>query len=255
MSKFHFLNIVSFFLLLAILAMGFQTTILITFLGILYLGILVLGSTLIQFNFYFSSLNKGNTKKKQIALTFDDGPDVQSTQQILDILAKYNLKATFFCIGKKAETQSELIRQMDDDGHLIGNHSYSHANLFSLFSPKKMIQELRLTNDIIAQQIRKKPRLFRPPYGVTNPSIGKAIKETKLLTVGWSLRSFDTNRSPEKVLKKIKNRLQPGEVILFHDDRSNTPQILASLLPWLAENQFEVIGLDELLMINAYEKN
>lgn len=255
MSKFHFLNIVSFFLLLAILAMGFQVTILISLLGILYLGMLVLGSTLIQLNFYFTSFNKGNTEKKQIALTFDDGPDAQLTTQILDILTKHSIKATFFCIGKKAETQGELLKRIDNDGHLIGNHSYSHTKLFSLFTPKKISNELRLTNDIIAKHIEKKPKLFRPPFGVTNPSIGKAIRETKLLSVGWSLRSFDTSRNPEKVLKKIKNRLKPGDVILFHDDRSNTPKILASLLPWLLENQFEVIGLDKLLKIDAYEKN
>lgn len=255
MSKFHLLNIVSFFLLLTILAMGFQTTLLIAILLLLYLGILILGSTLIQFNFYFTSLNKGLTNKKQIALTFDDGPDEEFTAQVLNTLNNHNMKATFFCIGKKAELHSELLKRMDKDGHLIGNHSYTHANLFSLFTPAKMIKELKLTNNIINKQIGKTPKLFRPPFGVTNPTIGKAIRDTKLLAVGWNLRSFDTSRSPEKVLKKIKNKLKSGDVILFHDNRKNTPQILASLLPWLIESQFEVIGLDELFKIDVYEKN
>lgn len=107
---------------------------------------------------------------------------------------------------------------------------------------------------LIEKSIGKKTRLFRPPFGVTNPNISKALKKTGLISVGWSLRSLDTVNNSEKVLQKLKKKLKPGDVILFHDNRKNTPEILKSFLPWLSENHFDVLELDKLLQLKAYEK-
>lgn len=254
MSKFQLLNIVSFILLLVILITGYQLLVSIILLALVYLGILALGSIFIQFNFYFRSLNKVPTTQKKIALTFDDGPDPAISPIILKLLAKYNAKATFFCVGNKIADNVNLLQKIDESGHLIGNHSFSHSNYFSLSSCHKIKAELDKTTELITKSIGKKPRLFRPPFGVSNPSIGTALKKTGLISVGWSLRSFDTVSSSEKVLRKLKRKLKSGDIILFHDNRKNTPEILEVFLPWLEELNFKVVGLEELFNIEAYEK-
>ncbi len=254
MSKFHLLNIVSFILLLVILITGNRLLVSLVFLALAYMSILALGSIFIQFNFYFRSLNRAPTTQKIIALTFDDGPDPAISPIILELLAKYNAKATFFCVGKKIADNINLLQKIDESGHLIGNHSFSHSNYFSLSSSKKIKLELDKTTELITKSIGKKPRLFRPPFGVSNPSIATALKKTGLVSVGWSLRSLDTVSSSEKVLRKLKRKLKSGDVILFHDNRKNTPEILEVFLPWLNETHFKVVGLDELFNIEAYEK-
>ncbi|MCF6170474.1 MAG: polysaccharide deacetylase family protein [Bacteroidales bacterium] len=253
MSKFHVLNIAGIFLLLVIFSAGLPY-LWILLLALLYLGGLVVGVFYIQFDFFLKSLNKGQTGKKQIALTFDDGPEAETTPKVIGILAKHRFKATFFCVGKKAEKHPDLLKKMDEAGHLVANHSYSHSVLFGLFSSKRMLKELKLTTRLIEKNIGKKPKLFRPPFGVTNPTLAKVLRETRLISIGWSRRSLDTVSSTEKVIRKLEKKLGAGDVVLFHDKLSSTPQMLEVFLPWLHENHFEVVGLDELLKIEPYEK-
>jgi peptidoglycan/xylan/chitin deacetylase (PgdA/CDA1 family) len=254
MSKFQLLNIVSLLILLVILTSGLQVVVSIVILAMVYLGLLTIGAIFIRFNFYLNSLNRGRTNQKRIALTFDDGPDSESSPQVLALLEKHKSKAAFFCIGNKIEGQKELLKKIDKAGHLIGNHSFSHANYFSLSSVKNMVEEIDKTNSLIEQTTGKKPRLFRPPFGVTNPRIANALKKTGMISAGWSLRSLDTVKSSDQVLRKLKRNLKAGDVVLLHDNRKNTVKILEAFLPWLAENNFEVVGLDELFKIDAYEK-
>lgn len=254
MSKFQLLNIASVFCLLVILTVDEPLVVSIVILALVYLGILTLGSFFIQLNFYMKSLNKGQTTQKQIALTFDDGPDQMTTPTILSLLEKHKVNATFFCIGSKIEQHKELLQQIDNSGHLIGNHSYSHSNLFAFLSLKKMDKDLAKTNALITQACGKKPRLFRPPFGVSNPTIARALKSNDLISVGWSLRSLDTIWPGDKVFRKLKRQLKAGDVVLFHDRLKSTPEILESFLPWLHTNGFEVIGIDEMFNIEVYEK-
>ena len=253
MSKFHILNIVSIFMLLVIFSVG-GPLLSIFILALVYLAVLAIGAAFIQLNFYLNSLNKGQTSQKQIALTFDDGPDAEVTPKVMELLSKHQAKATFFCIGEKIEKQGELLKKLDKDGHLIANHSYSHSGLFSLFFTKRIVAELDLTSRLIEKNIGKKPKLFRPPFGVTNPTVATALAKTGLISIGWSLRSFDTTNNSVKVLRKLRRKLKPGDVVLFHDNLKNTPQILEAFLPWLLENHFEVVGLEELLKVKTYEK-
>ena len=95
--------------------------------------------------------------------------------------------------------------------------------------------------------------MFRPPYGVTNPSLKKAIKDFNFYTIGWSIRSFDTVKSIEQTLDRVKKRLSPGDIILFHDNRENIIEILNSLLKYIESENYKVFPLDELLNIQAYE--
>ncbi len=167
--------------------------------------------------------------KSQIHLTFDDGPHPVITSRILQILKNYDQKAIFFCIGKKIEQYPEIVKQIIEHGHEIGNHSYAHTIAFDFMSTKKVIAELKKTNKLIEQYTDKPVRFFRPPFGVTNPNIAKAVNITNLKTIGWSIRSLDTVKKKSTVLKNIHKAI-PGDILLFHDTIPHTPEILEEFL-------------------------
>jgi len=220
---------------------------------IIYLALLAIGSIKISLNFYFPSLCKAKTKEKEIVLTFDDGPNPEITSGLLKILKNEKVLATFFCVGNQVNEYPEIIKEIDKNGHLIGNHSYSHHRWFDLFSSKKMIAEIKKTNDTIKKKIGKNPLLFRPPYGVTNPALKKALQEMDMISVGWSLRSFDTFKSKDKVLQKLKRKTQGGDVVLFHDTDEKNLEIIEEYLSWLKESGFKIVSLTKLFEIEAYE--
>ncbi len=221
--------------------------------SLLFLVYLVSCSANICSQAYIKTLCKADTNQKKIAITFDDGPDPKITPQVLSILDKYNAKATFFCIGNHIEKNIELLKEIDKKGHLIGNHTWSHNRWFDLFSSKKMQADIEKTNGLIFETINKKAKLFRPPYGVTNPALKRALKKLDFQTVGWSIRSFDTVKSTEKTLKRIKKGLTTGDIILFHDNREHIVDILDSFLEYAKSENYEIVALDKLLNIKAYE--
>jgi len=220
---------------------------------IIYLAILAIGSIKISLNFYFPSLCKAKTKEKEIVLTFDDGPNPEITPRLLKILEKEKIPATFFCIGNQVNEHPKIIKEIDKNGHLIGNHSYSHHRWFDLFSSKKMNNEIKKTNDAVRKEVGKNPLLFRPPYGVTNPTLKKALQETNMISIGWSLRSFDTFKPKDKVLQKLKRKTKGGDVVLFHDTDEKILEIIEEYLSWLKENGFKIVSLTKLFEIEAYE--
>jgi peptidoglycan-N-acetylglucosamine deacetylase len=193
-------------------------------------------------------------KAKMIALTFDDGPDCTVTPAVLQVLGKYNVKATFFCAGKNILKNPELVKKIDNDGHIIGNHSFSHHYLFDIFPKKQMTNEIRVTGNLIWRNTGKRPLLFRPPYGVTNPVLAVALKGTAYKAIGWSLKSRDTtNKNKDSVTLRLKKRLQEGDIILFHDTLGHLPAILDGFLEYVNEKGYRAVRIDELLNIKAYE--
>lgn len=212
---------------------------------------LAYGSAKICAGMYIQSLCRGTAQQKSIAITFDDGPS-EYTPAVLDLLAVYKVKATFFCVGKAIEAYPQIVKRIHDEGHIIGNHSYSHHALFDFFMANKMTAELLKTQDLIEKHTSKKPRLFRPPYGVTNPALAKAVKRLNYTSIGWSLRSFDTlNCKNEKILKRLERKLKAGDIVLFHDNRENSPELLKSFIEMALSKQFEIKSLDLLLDIKA----
>jgi len=203
---------------------------------ILYSSILILGSIFIQLNFYTKSLTKLKDKNS-ILLSFDDGPHELSTPKFLDLLDKYHAKAAFFMIGTQVEKHSEIVKEIFDRGHIIGNHSYSHSHWFDIFSVNKMLGEVEETNDLIERTIGEKPLYFRPPFGVTNPRIHRLIERSGMKSVAWSYRSYDGGkRSKDKIIRDVKKKIKGGEILLFHDNRAQTLEILEEILPWLDEH-------------------
>ncbi len=221
--------------------------------AIIYLVVNIVGSSNIQLDYFFKSYCSSSTTKKEIAITFDDGPHHEITPKLLGLLNSQNVNATFFCIGKKAQTHPEIVSEIIKNGHQVSNHSYSHDNLFDLFSSRKMQKEIKATNQIITSIIGKSPLLFRPPYGVTNPMLSKALRRTNMVSVGWSLRSFDTVKDSKNVIAKLVTNTKPGDIVLFHDTNMNTLEIVEEYLMWLKKNNFKIVSLTSLLNIEAYE--
>lgn len=220
-------------------------------LPVVYVHLLVLGAIYIQWNFYLFSFNRGKNKQ-QIALSFDDGPAAE-TAAILDILKKEQVPAAFFTIGKNAAAHPELVRRWDAEGHLIGNHSYNHGFNFDWQSSRKMQQEITDTNAVVARLTGKKPRLFRPPYGVTNPNLARAVKHTGMDSIGWNVRSFDTKaKDPQQLLARILGKLQGGDIILLHDSMGITKEILTDLIAQARKKGFTFVRVDQLLDIRPY---
>jgi peptidoglycan-N-acetylglucosamine deacetylase len=220
---------------------------------IIYLIIVVYGSYSIQQNFFLPSFSKADTKEKIIAITFDDGPEPSCTSALLDILKKHRVEAAFFCIGKNISGNESLLKRMNDEGHIVGNHSYSHHFWFDFFSAKKMLDELRQTDTIIQNAIGNKPKLFRPPYGVTNPNIAKAIQEGHYTSIGWSVRTYDTvQKNKEKLLQKITENIQPGDIFLFHDHGIHTVGIISDFIVAIESKGFKIVRADKLLEIQPY---
>jgi peptidoglycan/xylan/chitin deacetylase (PgdA/CDA1 family) len=222
--------------------------------GCLWFLIVIWGSSFIASNYHVKTFcgNPLETEKK-IALTFDDGPN-EMTLLVLDVLKKYNAKATFFCIGKNIENHPEILKRTIEEGHIIGNHTYSHAPFFDFYGKYKVIAEIQQTDILIEAVLGKKTRLFRPPYGVTNPSIRRALAVTKHKTIGWNIRSLDgVIKKEEFLLNRIIKKIKPGGIVLLHDTSIQTVNVLEELLSFLQKNNYTVVSLEELLNIKAYE--
>jgi peptidoglycan/xylan/chitin deacetylase (PgdA/CDA1 family) len=212
------------------------------------------GSAFIGSNYHVKTFcgNPLETEKK-IALTFDDGPH-EMTLLVLDVLKKYNAKATFFCIGKNIEAHPDILKKVIDEGHTVGNHSYSHSPFFDFYRKNQVIAEIQKTDALIESALGKKTRLFRPPYGVTNPSISRALAVTKHKTIGWNIRSLDGVVKKENfLLDRIIKRIKPGGIVLLHDTSIQTASVLEQLLSSLEQNNYNVVPLEELLNIKTYE--
>ena len=224
---------------------------------ILFLWFLVTlcGSFFIRWNYHFNSLHSNkNISKNQISLTFDDGPNTEFTPRVLELLKQYNAKATFFLIGRNAEKHPDLVQDILRQGHSIGNHTYSHTNDFGFFGTSKVVTELQKANEVIEKISGFKMKLYRPAFGVTNPSIQEAVQQLKVNSIGWNVRSLDTtNRSEEAILKRITKKVSKGDIILLHDTSEKTVAVLERLLLFLQVNNLKSVKVDELLEIKPYE--
>jgi len=250
----HKYSVFIFFLLLAFLFFIKASVVFYVLFSLTFLAITSWGAFDIQLNYFSNNICKSNhIKDKKIALTFDDGPH-EKTIAILDVLLKYNAKATFFCIGKNIEKYPEIIQRIITEGHSIGNHSYSHSNWNGFFSTHKIATEIEQTENLITQFTNTNTKLYRPPFGVTNPNIAKAVLQTNQKVIGWNIRSLDTVFKNENViLDRIKKRIKPGSIILLHDTSAKTVSVLEQLLLFLQTEGYKTITIEELLDISKNE--
>lgn len=184
---------------------------------------------------------------KVVALTFDDGPSPEVTPRILDTLAQYKAKATFFVMGRWAEKYPELVRRIVSEGHAIGNHSYSHP---SSTTPEGARREIESTNSIIQQITGSRPTIFRPPYGIQNGELARYAKRAGMAVVIWNLTSADTATKDAKVIAhNVAYTPNPGDIALMHDGIGHGPtaDALPSILEKLTADHFEFVTVPDVL--------
>ena len=190
--------------------------------------ILSYGVLFMTFNYFIQSKNA--FPKPHVLLTFDDGPNPHTTPIVLDILKESKVTAIFFVIGSKAKFENELIKRIIDEGHFIGNHTFSHHPIFALLNRTKVEKEIVELNHLFINQ-GIQTNLFRPPIGYTNPIIARVVIKLSLNIIGWNKRSFDTViRNPKKLTKRLLFLAKPGSIILLHDNLKQTSEALSLFL-------------------------
>jgi peptidoglycan-N-acetylglucosamine deacetylase len=207
------------------------------------------GSFSISSKMFMNAICANPSLPKGILLTFDDGPDPVNTIEILDILDRNKVKAVFFIIGEKGTANPQILEEMSGRGHSIGIHTYSHSSFFGFYPVERVVSEIRTTHDVISQVTGKAPLFFRPPFGVTNPLIAKAVKKTGYMTIGWSVRSFDTKiKKGDEILDKTLKKLKGGDIVLFHDTVKGTVDMLDSFITESRRKGFEFAVPEKFLM-------
>lgn len=182
--------------------------------------------------------------KKRVALTFDDGPNAKVTPQILAILKKYNVKATFFMVGKNASSNAKIVEQVYKDGHEIGNHTWNHPKLTNL-AKTSVKEEVDRTSNAIYAAIGQYPTVFRPPYGATNDQVRSVIPMPSIL---WSIDTLDwKHRNADKILTYVKASVKDGSIILMHDIHQTTANGLENVILYLQKQGYECVTVSDIL--------
>ena len=196
----------------------------------------------------------------KIALTFDDGPDPIYTPQVLDVLEEYDVPATFFLLGERVEKYPNITRRIINEGHTIGNHSWSHPDLTTL-NDRQLSKEIFNTEQKIEETVNKETALLRPPYGFVSSQLITKLKRMDYKVIHWSLDSLDWQaKKKEEVLNKTIPYLNRGAIILFHSAGGKGQSLIPTIkaLPIIIEklqtHNIELVTVDELLSLNAYRK-
>jgi peptidoglycan/xylan/chitin deacetylase (PgdA/CDA1 family) len=196
-----------------------------------------------------------------VALTFDDGPLPGATDPILDALGETNVKAAFFVIGSLVERHPRIVQRMHNEGHLVGNHSFTHAAAGFMRGPLFWRREVALTDEVIARIIQQRPRLFRPPLGIKTPFTAWGAGRGHV-TVTWTRRAFDgVTTSTQQILDRLVPHSQPGEILALHDgvgpqsrrDPMATVRAMKPLIEGLRSRGVEPVRLDGLIAISPYD--
>jgi len=215
-----------------------------------YTGVLVWASAQIRSQFYVKTFCRNKAKNDEVAITFDDGPDLVNTPQLIELLDEYGARATFFIIGKKIEEHANLVKKLYLHGHSVGNHSYCHASTFPLKTSKEIAKDVQKTQDLLHKTLCVRNVLFRPPFGVTNPMIAWGINKLGLVSVGWSIRSLDTVKTKEEALDRVIQKVLGGDIVLLHDTTKDIVWITREILKYLKRNDLRAVTVHELLSKN-----
>ena len=187
--------------------------------------------------FFGKTIWRKNSSEKVIYLTFDDGPNPGVTPQVLDILDRFEVKATFFCVGENVSRFPDVFDEVKRRGHTVGNHTFNHLKGFE-YSTDDYVRNVKKASEFIDS------RLFRPPHGQIKPSQIKALKDDYLIIM-WDFITYDYDKriEPEKIIAEVKKRCRIGSFVVFHDTlkaEKNVLQVLPEALRFWKENGYEV---------------
>jgi peptidoglycan/xylan/chitin deacetylase (PgdA/CDA1 family) len=220
-----------------------------------YVGLLLSGVMVLRLRVFVDALVRGPRGARGVALTFDDGPHPRWTPRILEILARRGVRATFFVVGSKVEAHPEVLRAIVDAGHGVGLHSYAHDRLFALRSERRVRDDLERGMTALERTLGRRPGLFRPPIGHTNPRIARVVDALGLVVVGWTLGGRDglARARPEDVAHRVRRDLRDGAIVLLHDapergDREPAAvRALPVILDAMAAGRLEAVPLESWL--------
>lgn len=186
---------------------------------------------------------KVNPDKKMIAITFDDGPGTKSTDRILKALKKNKAKATFFVLGENALNHPDRVKQMVEDGHQIGTHTYGHKSLTKL-DAAGILEEVNKSLDAIERAGGVRPKILRPPYGNVNDTVRETLQ---MPLINWSVDTLDwKSRDAKKVVKHMLEDVKDGDIVLLHEIYDSTAEAIEKALPKLAKEGYQFVTIDEL---------
>jgi peptidoglycan-N-acetylglucosamine deacetylase len=204
----------------------------------------------------FIGLARGS---RQIALTYDDGPNDSHTLQLLEVLARHGVQATFFLIGRYVQQHPEIAREIVQAGHVVGNHTFTHP-LLIFKSQAEIRQELTQCRDALQDAIGEPSHLFRPPFGGRRPAVPRVARELGLKPVMWSVTGYDWNAPPaEAIERKVAKQIRGGDVILLHDgghkqmgaDRSQTVIATDHLIARYKSEGYEFVTIPQMMERSA----
>ncbi|WP_245590502.1 polysaccharide deacetylase family protein [Aneurinibacillus terranovensis] len=197
--------------------------------------------------------------RKEIALTFDDGPDDTWTPLVLDVLRKHNVKATFMCVGKRAAANPQVLRRMFQEKHIIGNHSWDHPNLTKI-PIKEVINQIKRCEDEIHRIIGVRTRFLRPPYGALNEEIIREAIKLNYRIIYWDVDSLDWDGlTARQVAHNILYNIRPGAIVLQHsaggrgESLEDTVRALPVVIETLRREGYRLVTITELLKISPYK--
>lgn len=185
---------------------------------------------------------KIDKSKKMIALTFDDGPNY-NTSKVIDVLNKYDIRATFFVLGSRAINNKNILKKMADSGMEIGNHTYNHL-LLTKYDENKIRSEIEDTSEVIYSATKKRTKLLRPSYGSVNNKIKKVANMPIII---WDIDTLDWKyHNSKRITSRVVNKVRDGDIILMHDIYSASLNALSNIIPILQDNGYEFVTIDEL---------
>jgi peptidoglycan/xylan/chitin deacetylase (PgdA/CDA1 family) len=200
----------------------------------------------------FTGIARGS---KQLALTYDDGPNDPHTYRLLEVLARHNVHATFFLIGQFVRERPEIAREIVKAGHVVGNHTFTHP-LLTLKPVAEVRKELSDCNAALADALGRTPSIFRPPFGGRRPAVLRVARELGLEPIMWNVTGYDWDAPPAAVIeKKVSSRINGGNVILLHDgghkqmgaDRSQTVLATDHLIARYKSEQYEFVTIQQMM--------
>ena len=186
--------------------------------------------------------------QKMISISFDAAWGNEDTQELIDILARYNVKATFFVVGDWVDKYPESVKALHDAGHEVMNHSNTHAHMSKL-SREEIIADVEACSDKIEAVTGVRPTLIRPPYGEYNDTVISAIRSIGMEPIQWDVDSLDWKDLPaSEIIQRVTGKVQPGSIVLFHNAALHTPEALPAILETLLQEGYTFVPISQLIL-------